>query len=130
MALNEIADLVGRIGRRRLDVGYAQDESGALRLVYPTPAWADFLSLAIDEIRFYGANSYQVMRRLRAMLADLEQIVPAERRGALRPQVNRMEEAIERTFEDTSDLLEARQTDRQGIGLSRASTSHTTESAT
>jgi uncharacterized membrane protein len=130
MALNEIADLVGRIGRRRLDVGYAQDESGALRLVYPTPTWADFLSLAIDEIRFYGANSYQVMRRLRAMLADLEQIVPAERRTALRPQVNRMEEAIERTFEDTSDMLEARQTDRQGIGLSRASTSHTTESAT
>ena len=41
-----------------------------------------------------------------------------------------LEEIIERTFRDASDLLEARQTDRQGIGLSRAPASHTTEAAT
>lgn len=119
MAMNEIADLVGRIGRRHLDIGYVEDASGAIRLVYPTPKWEDFLSLAIDEIRFYGANSYQVMRRLHALLTDLEQIVPPERRAAIRQQIHRAEQTVTRTFADASDLLEAQQSDRQGIGLSR-----------
>lgn len=119
MALNEIEDLVGRIGRRQLDVGYARDKGGAVRLVYPTPTWDDIVSLALDEIRFYGANSYQVMRRLRALLGDLEAIVLPERRAAIRQQVMRMEASTARTFSDVSDLNESQQSDRQGIGLSR-----------
>ena len=30
------------------------------------PSWGDYLALAFDEIRQYGADSVQVMRRLRA----------------------------------------------------------------
>ena len=119
MALNEIDDLIGRIGRRQLDVGYVRDKSNALRLVYPTPTWEDLLSLAIDEIRFYGANSFQVMRRLRALLADLKQVVPPERRAAIEQQERRIEATVRRTYVDAADLYEAQQTDRQGIGLSR-----------
>ena len=129
MALNEIADLMGRIGRRRLNAGKVRGPSGALRLVYPTPIWEDFLSLAIDEIRFYGANSYQVMRRLRAMLIDLSHVVPEQRRAAILPQVERMEEIAVRTFTVAADLWEVQQTDRQGIGLSRASADATEPAA-
>jgi len=33
--------------------------------VVPHPTWEDFLRLAFDEIRFCGATSVQVMRRMR-----------------------------------------------------------------
>jgi uncharacterized membrane protein len=119
MALNEISDLLGRIGRRRFGLGRIEDSDGALRLIYPTPTWEDFLSLAIDEIRFYGANSFQVMRRLRAMLADLESVVPPERRAAVEQAMLRTEATVSRSFVEARDLQEAQQVDRQGIGLSR-----------
>ncbi len=122
MALNQIEDLVGRIGRRQLDVGSASDKSGTVRLVYPTPTWEDIVSLALDEIRFYGANSYQVMRRLRALLSDLEEIVLPERRAAIQQQKARLESTVRRTFGDAADLYETQQSDRQGIGLSRTVT--------
>jgi uncharacterized membrane protein len=119
MALNEISDLLGRIGRRQLEVLRAVGARGTLRLVCPASTWDDFLSLAVDEIRFYGANSFQVMRRMRALLADLEQIVPFERRAAVRQAMLRTEISVSRTFVEASDLQEAQEVDRQGIGLSR-----------
>lgn len=119
MALNEISDLLGRIGRRQLDVRHAVGAHGTLRLVCPTATWDDYVSLAIDEIRFYGANSFQVMRRLRALLADLEPVVPLERRVAIQQAKLRTEATVSRTFVEAWDLQEAQQVDRQGIGLSR-----------
>ena len=119
MSLNEISDLLGRIGRRRLDVCRAVGVRGALRLVCPAPTWDDFVSLAIDEIRFYGANSFQVMRCLRALLADLESVVSPDRKAAVQLARLRTEETVIRTFVETRDLEEAQQMDRQGIGLSR-----------
>jgi uncharacterized membrane protein len=118
-ALNQIDDLLRRIGTRQLDVGYVRDRRGALRVIYPTAKWEDFLSLGIDEIRIYGANSLQVMRRLGALLEDLESIVPEERRPAVRLQQERVQASIRRTFADRHDRLEAEQVDRQGIGMSR-----------
>ncbi len=119
MALNEISDLLGRIGKRQLDVCHAVGTHGALRLVCPAATWEDYVSLAIDEIRFYGANSFQVMRRLRALLADLEPVVPLERKAAIQQAKLRTEATVGRTFAEAWDLQEAQQIDRQGIGLSR-----------
>ena len=70
-ALNQIEDLLRRLGTRHLEMGQVKDEAGALRLIFPVPTWEDFLSLAFDEIRFYGAASLQVMRRLRTALMIL-----------------------------------------------------------
>ena len=55
-----------RVGRRLHD-----RHKGALRLVFPTPTWDDYLALAFDEIRQFGSSSVQVMRRLRATLLRL-----------------------------------------------------------
>jgi uncharacterized membrane protein len=119
MALNEISDLLERIGQRQLEMRRLAGAHGALRLICPTPTWEDFVSLGLDEIRYYGANSFQVMRRLRALLIDLEPAVPAERRAAIRQALLRTEAAVSRSFVDAWDLQEAQQVDRQGIGLSR-----------
>src|SRR5467141_2460896 len=67
-AIDQIEDLLRRLGGHDLDAGYARDADGDLRLIFPMPTWEDYLVLAFDEIRHYGSDSVQVMRRLRSAL--------------------------------------------------------------
>ena len=118
-ALDQVEDLLLRLGRVDLDGGRVRDGRGSLRLVFPVPTWEDFLVLALDEIRYCGATSIQVMRRLRALLQDLKEHVPPERRPALQRYLTRVDTGIRRTFEDADDRKDALEEDRQGLGLSR-----------
>ena len=118
-ALDQLEDLLLRLGRRSLAAGRARDASGSLRLVFPVPSWEDFLVLAFDEIRYYGASSIQVMRRMRALLLDLMKSVPPERLPALERYLERVDNGIRRAFEDGPDRKDALEQDRQGLGLSR-----------
>jgi uncharacterized membrane protein len=117
-ALDQLEDLLLRLGRVNLSAGRVRDKSGGLRLVSPVPKWEDFLVLAFDEIRYCGANSIQVMRRMRALLQDLMANVPPERRAALQRYLARVDNGIRRTFEDGDDRKDALEVDRQGLGLS------------
>ncbi len=119
-ALDQIEDLLLRMGRRDLDVGCARDADGRLRLVMPVPTWNDLVVLALDEIRYCGATSVQVMRRMRALLEDLKEHVRPDRRGALEYYLARVDKGIRRDFEDADDQRDALERDRQGLGLSRA----------
>jgi len=68
---DQIEDLLRRIIRKDLEASHFRDSNGDLRLIIVLPSWEDYLGLAFDEIRQYGANSVQIMRRLRAALAGL-----------------------------------------------------------
>jgi uncharacterized membrane protein len=118
-ALDQVEDLLLRLGRVDLKAGRVRDPGGSLRLVFPVPSWEDFLVLAFDEIRFCGANSIQVMRRMRALLQDLTGQVPPERRPALQRYLERVDKGIHRAFEEPEDRTDALEQDRQGLGLSR-----------
>jgi uncharacterized membrane protein len=117
-ALDQIEDLLLRLGRSDLERGRVKDARGGLRLMFPVPSWDDFLVLAFDEIRYCGANSIQVMRRMRALLQDLAQQVPEERRPALERYLERVDKGIGRSFDDQDDRKDALDADRQGLGLS------------
>jgi len=117
-ALDQIEDLLLRLGHRDLAAGSVRDGSGSLRLVMPVPGWDDFLVLAFDEIRYCGANSIQVMRRMRALLQELQLHVPPARTPALLRYLERVDKGIGRTFEDQDDRRDALDPDRQGLGLS------------
>jgi uncharacterized membrane protein len=117
--LDEIEDLLRRLGRKQLEIGAFRDGAGALRLVVQFPTWADFLSLALEEIRYYGATSLQVMRRMRALVADLIHAVPAERQAPLEYYHERLNSTIARAFAEDADRLTASVEDRQGIGSPR-----------
>jgi uncharacterized membrane protein len=69
--IDQLEDLLRRLGRCDLDVGRVCDQSGALRLVFPTPDWEDYLAIAFDEIRQYGSSSVQVMRMRSALVGLL-----------------------------------------------------------
>jgi uncharacterized membrane protein len=118
-ALDQIQDLLLRLGRRRLEIGAHRDAEGNLRLLIPHPTWEDFLRLAFDEIRFCGATSIQVMRRMRALLGDLIAALPQERHEALKRHQNRLDTTIARSFPDQEEKLEASIEDRQGLGTPR-----------
>jgi uncharacterized membrane protein len=118
-ALDQVEDLLMRLGSRSLTAGRSRDAQGKVRLTFPVPSWEDFLVLAFDEIRFYGASSIQVMRRMRALLQTLMEHVPLERRTALQNYLERVDKGIRRSFEDVDDRKDALEEDRQGLGLAR-----------
>ena len=118
--IDQLEDLLRRLGAAELDAGYAADETGALRLVFPTPTWEDYLTLAFDEIRQFGSSSVQVLRRLRSALVGLGESLPSEERAqAARRYLEHLDHGIEASPFDVEDQRMARQEDRQGIGLSR-----------
>jgi uncharacterized membrane protein len=116
-ALNQIEDLLLRLGRRELEIGDFRDQDGRLRLIVPYPAWEDFLRLAFDEIASYGAQSVQVMRRMKALVNDLILRLPEDRHAALRRWDARLQSTIARSFDDVEEKQEASVEDRQGLGV-------------
>jgi uncharacterized membrane protein len=119
-AMDQIEDLLRRLGRRDLDAGYARDADGAFCLLFPMPSWEDYLALAFDEIRQFGATSVQVMRRLRSALVGLMEstTIPA-RSEAVQRYIKHLDLAIDNSTLDADDQTMARHEDRQGLGLSR-----------
>jgi uncharacterized membrane protein len=118
-ALDQIGDLLFRLGRRRLEASAFRDGDGHVRLVMRLPTWDDFLMLAFNEIRSYGADSVQVMRRMRALISDLIAVVPDERRPALEHWQQRLLTTIAGHFPDPEDRADASAEDRQGLGVPR-----------
>lgn len=84
--VDQLHDLLRRLGGRAIPGPQQLDDAGTLRSIVPTRDWGELVDLACDEIRTYGADSPQVVRALRRMLDDLETIVPEERRPPIRRQ--------------------------------------------
>jgi uncharacterized membrane protein len=115
-ALDQIEDLLARLGQCHLEIGSYGDSNGKLRLVIPFPSWEDLLRLGLAEICACGATSAQVMRRMNALIGDLLPCVPEERRPQLRYWERRLKASIARSFADEEERAEALKQDRQGLG--------------
>ena len=119
LAVDQIQHLLHLLSQRQLGAGVAQDSSGQIRLLYRAPDWEDFVTLAVTEIRIYGATNPQVTRRLQAMFEYLVQVVPAERAATLRKEMALLARTIERAFPDPEDRVAAGTADLQGFGRGR-----------
>ncbi len=119
-ALDQIEDLLIRLGRAPAETGRFADANGRLRVIAPFPTWEDLLRLGLDEIAAYGADSVQVMRRMKALIRNLLGQLPAGRHEALRQWDQRLERSISRSFDDHQDKREALVADRQGLGGGQA----------
>ena len=115
-AIDQLHDILRRLARRPMPAARMTDGDGVVRLVFTSMSWEDYVSLAIDEIRIYGASSLQVLRRLRSMLDDLLSITDERRRGPLREQLRLLATAAEREFPDARDRRAASLGDAQGMG--------------
>ncbi len=118
-ALDQIELLLRLLGTRRLRPGALADDAGRVRFIYPSPSWEDFMSIALEETRLFGATSLQVTRRLRALLEDLHEAVAPERRTAVEAHLAMLESTVRNTYGDEVEQRSALTPDRQGIGSPR-----------
>jgi uncharacterized membrane protein len=116
LAVDQLQHLLHLLGERQLDAGLVRDSNGVARLIYRTPVWEDFVTLAVTEIRICSAGNPQVTRRLRAMLDHLVQVLSAERSVAVRGELALLGRTIESGFSDAGDRLIAATGDLQGFG--------------
>lgn len=116
LALDRIHHLLSHVGNRRLDTETIRDVAGRVRLIYRTPDWEDYVTLAVTEIRQFGGTSIQVARRLRAMLEDLIENLPEERAAPLRQELKLLERSAARLWPEPEDRALAEVSDSQGMG--------------
>lgn len=118
--IDQIEDLLRRLGGSQLEAGVSRDADGIVRLVLPMPSWDDYVTLAFDEIRLYGATSVQVMRRMRSALVSLvHSPLPPARIQRLQNYLVHLDAVVAASPFDFQDKNMASQEDRQGIGMSR-----------
>jgi len=116
LAIDQLHRMLRTVGKRHLRTDEIPDKSGQLRVVFRTPNWEDFVHLAFSEIRSCGSNNLQIVRRLRAMIENLIQTLPAHRHAALVTELGLLNREIERNFSYPEDLALARIADAQGLG--------------
>jgi uncharacterized membrane protein len=115
--LDHLEEVLRLIGATELGSARWPADGGPSRgVVIPVRTWEQYLSLGVTEIREYGATSIQVMRRMRAMLAELLRDVRPEHRSAVEEEVVRLDATVAATCGSSADLDRAQIADRQGIG--------------
>jgi uncharacterized membrane protein len=116
IAIDELQSLLRVVAGRQLQAHNIFDDDGRLAVIFRTPNWEDFVDLTFSEIRQYGAGNFQIARRLRAMLENAMQSIPAHRIPALREELELLDRAVERSYAFPEDLARARVPDSQGLG--------------
>jgi len=116
LAIDQIHSLLRSAGKRNLRTDNITDESGKFRVILRTPNWEDFVNLAFTELRRCGADSIQVVRRLRAMIESLIRTLPEDRHAALQAQLALLDHAIEAIYSLPEELALATAADSQGLG--------------
>lgn len=116
LAIDQLERLLGEVGKRHLHEEELRDASGERRVIYRTPDWEDFVQLSFSEIRFYGAENFQVSRRLRTMIDNLRDMLPDFRRPALERELDLLNQSVERAHSLASDIALASRPDPQGLG--------------
>jgi uncharacterized membrane protein len=122
LAIDQLHRVLRSAGRRNLRADSILGPAGRQRVIFRTPNWDDFVHLAFAEIRFYGASNVQIARRLRAMIINLANTLPAERHAALRQEYDLLDRMVEKLYVLPEDLALARIPDSQGLGGSTDTT--------
>jgi uncharacterized membrane protein len=116
LAIDQLHRMLRSVGRRNLRTDEILDASGRLRVIFRTPNWDDFVHLAFTEIRAYGANNLQIVRRLRAMIENLKETLPSHRQNELQHELSLLDREAKRLFVYPEDLALAGIADSQGLG--------------
>ena len=91
------------------------DSSGTVRLKRKLRNFDGLLVLALTEIIRYGADAPQVVRRLHALLDELESTLPAERQATIAGQRSLLEAAVSAALAAPFASV-ASTADREGLG--------------
>jgi len=116
LAIDQLHRLLRLVGLRIVSREDICDAAGELRLIFRTPNWKDFVHLTCTEMRHCGADSVQIMRRMRSMLENLVQTLPPHRHAELRKQLELLDRTVEERYSFAEDRAIALIPDSQGLG--------------
>jgi uncharacterized membrane protein len=114
-AIDRISDLLAITGSRLDPAGLRVDSSGTVRVKRKLRNFDGLLVLSLTEVIRYGADAPQVVRRLRAVLDELESTLPMERRAAIARQRSLLEAAVSAAL-PAPFMPVASTPDREGLG--------------
>jgi uncharacterized membrane protein len=114
-AIDRLTDSLVVAGRNPDPTGFRIDPEGHIRLQRRLRNFEALLVLSITEIVRYGADAPQVVRRLRAVLAELEHTLPNERHAAIARQRALLDAAVDSALPPAFAHL-ASIPDRIGLG--------------
>ena len=86
--LDHLHDLLRHLADRPLPAQRVHARGDAIWVIAPRPTWDDYVALAFDEIRHWGADSIQVDQRVATILDDLAGVVADDRRLAIEARMS------------------------------------------
>ena len=114
-AIDRLSDLLAVTGCRPDPTGLRVDSNGVTRVKRQVRNFEALLVLSMTEIIRYGADSPQVVRRLRAVLDELELKLPGVRHQAIAGQRTLLEAAAKLALPSPFEAIAAIP-DRHGFG--------------
>ena len=114
-AIDRLSDLLAVTGCRPDPTGLRVDSDGVVRVKRQLRNFEALLVLSMTEIIRYGADSPQVVRRLRAVLNELELTLPVERHPAIARQRILLQAAVEAALPAPFEAIAAN-ADQHGFG--------------
>ena len=115
-ALDRIEALLVDLAPRHPGPSILVDAGGNPRAIVPAPRWADYVGLGLVEIRRYGCDSPQVVRRLHALYDRLCEVVDEGDRAGVELERRLLDEAVVKAFPDVEERAIVEQSDRLGLG--------------
>jgi uncharacterized membrane protein len=114
-AIDRLSDLLAITGNRLDPTGLRVDSAGTVRIKRKLRDFERLLVLSLTEVIRYGADAPQVVRRLRAVLDELESTLPQERHAAVARQRSLLDAAVSAALPAPFTAV-ASTADREGLG--------------
>jgi uncharacterized membrane protein len=114
--LDRIETLLVELAGRHPGPSIVVDDDGRARARMVAARWSDYVELGLMEIRRYGAESPQVVRRLHALYDHLGEAAGDGERGRVDLERRLLAEAVGAAFPDADEHRIVEQADRLGLG--------------
>jgi uncharacterized membrane protein len=114
-SIDRMGDLLALVGSRPDPTGLRVDSTSTVRVKRKLRDFDALLTLSLTEVIRYGADAPQVVRRLRAMLDELETTLPDGRHQGIARQRDLLDAAVGAALPDPFIKLSS-VPDREGLG--------------
>jgi uncharacterized membrane protein len=115
-SLDRIEALLVELAPRHPGPSFVVDAGGTPRASVPAPRWGDYVELGLVEIRRYGGDSPQIVRRLTALYDRLAEVADDGAQTRLALERRLLREAAARAFPDGEERAIVERADRLGLG--------------
>ena len=114
--LDRVETLLVELAGRHPGPSIVVDDDGRARARVRAPRWSAYVELGLMEIRRYGADSPQVVRRLTALYDRLDEVAGDGERGRVDLERRLLAEAVVAAFPDAEERRIVERADRLGLG--------------